>query len=315
MKRFFAAAVIGGTCCAAPVQAVDLVFDYRYDDAGFFTSERRAVLDSVARLYSDNLTDTLSAIEPAGSDFFVARIYDPLDPLNAIATVPGVTVQADEIRIFVGSYSFAGQILAVGGPGSYSAGGAAFAQLVESRGEPGALAASPTDFAPWGGTITFGSNVNWYADADVSTLESFSGQFDFFTVAMHETAHVLGIGTADSWFAQVDDGTFAGALTTALNGGVAPALRNDGSDTHFASSVAGHANGAQQVALLSATIPVGGRRYMTDLDWAALSDIGWEVASLYATVPAPVPEAPTWAMALAGLGVLGLRQRQKRAPA
>lgn len=311
MKSHLLAVALGCAFSAAPVGAVDIVFDYRFDDTGFFTPERRTVLDGVARLYSDNLADTLSAIEPDASEFFLAGINNPLDPLNSLTNLPGLTFAADEIRIFVGSVAFSDQTLAVGGPGFYSAAGSgAFLDSVASRGEAGALQPVPTDFAPFGGTITFGTNVSWYADTDPATLESFGGQFDLFTVAVHETAHVLGFGTADSWFAQVDDGAFGGDLATAVNGGIAPALRN-GDDAHFASSLGGLANGRQQSPIMAATIPVGGRKYMTDLDWAALSDIGWEVNSLYATVPAPVPELPVWAMALAGLGLLGLKQHTR----
>ena len=50
---------------------------------------------------------------------------------------------------------------------------------------------------------------------------------------------------------------------------------------------------------------------MTDLDWAALDDIGWEVASLQATVPAPIPEPRTWAMMLGGVLLIGMMARRR----
>lgn len=299
---------------ALPAHGVDIVFDYRYDSSGFFTDDKRAVLDQVAQVFSLNLTDTLNAISPSGDNIFNARFFDPQDPLNNILLLQDFSVGADEVRIFVGSQAFSGQTLGVGGPGFQSvSGSAAFVDNALSRGEAGALQASPTDFAPWGGTVTFGSNVSWYVDDDVRTLESFSGQQDFFTVAMHETAHVLGFGTADSWFSLTSGSTFTGALTSSLNGG---AVALQGGNAHFASTVQGEANGVSQQALLAPAINSGSRRFMTDLDWAALDDIGWEVASLYVTVPAPVPEPGRWAMLLAGtLLITTVARRRFRASA
>ena len=42
---------------------------------------------------------------------------------------------------------------------------------------------TPTDYAPWGGSLAFDSGANFYVDDDISTLESFDGQYDFYTVA------------------------------------------------------------------------------------------------------------------------------------
>lgn len=39
------------------------------------------------------------------------------------------------------------------------------------------------------------------------------------------------------------------------------------------------------------------RKYFTELDYAAMNDIGWQVS--------PIPEMEIWAMMLAGLGLLG----------
>ena len=43
-------------------------------------------------------------------------------------------------------------------------------------------------------------------------------------------------------------------------------------------------------------IASGTRKYFTDLDFAAMQDIGWQVT--------PVPEARSWVMMLAGLGMI-----------
>ena len=51
------------------------------------------------------------------------------------------------------------------------------------------------------------------------------------------------------------------------------------------------------------TITAGVRKNFTDLDFAAMQDIGWQVT--------PVPEASSWAMMLAGLGLVGIFARRR----
>jgi hypothetical protein len=310
-KSLIAASAVVIATLSAPARAIDVVFDYTYDSAGFFTQDKRVVLDQVARVFSQNLLDTLTAITPSGSTNFAARLFNPQDPFGATLQINNFSIPENEVRIYVGSHAFEGQTLGVGGPGFQNVSGStAFIDNALSRGEPGALTPVETDFGPWGGSISFGSIINWYFDGDVSTVERFSG-FDFYTVAMHETAHVFGFGSTESWFDAVVGDTFTGAVTTAENGGAAVALQSDGTDAHFATSLRGVANGSQQVPLLSPFVPSGQRRYMTDLDWAALDDIGWEVASLQATVPAPIPEPRTWAMMLGGVLLIGMIARRR----
>ena len=104
-----------------------------------------------------------------------------------------------------------GGALGIGGPGGYSISGSqAFIDNVVARGQSGALAAIPTDFGPWGGSISFdNSSTSWYFDSDVNTVESFTG-FDFFSVAVHELGHLLGAGTSDSGTRYLSGSTFVG---------------------------------------------------------------------------------------------------------
>jgi hypothetical protein len=48
-------------------------------------------------------------------------------------------------------------------------------------------------------------------------------------------------------------------------------------------------------------IAAGVRQHFTELDYAAMKDIGWQVST--------IPEAEVWSMMLAGLGLLGWRLR------
>jgi hypothetical protein len=177
------------------------------------------------------------------------------------------------------------------------------------RGQAGALLASPTDNGPWGGSLTFNNTSTWYFDSDPTTVESFTGQNDFYSVAVHEIAHLLGLGTADSWVTlETDPGTggttFTGTHSVALVGSSVTLSPDNG---HWAngtmSTVAGTA--IAQEAAMDPSLTVGTRKYFTNLDYAGLQDVGWQLAA--------IPEASTLALA-AALGALGMvvRQRSRR---
>ena len=108
-----------------------------------------------------------------------------------------------------------------GGPGAWSASGSsAWLDLVRGRGEPGALAATATDVAPWGGQLRFdATGTRWHFGADATGLAA--TQTDFHSVALHELGHLLGLGTSESWNRHVDtsSGTFRGPASVAAHGG------------------------------------------------------------------------------------------------
>ena len=81
-KPLIAASAVLIATLSVPAQAIDVVFDYTYDSAGFFTSDKRVVLDQVAQVFSLNLLDTLTAITPSGGNAFTARLYNPQDPFG-----------------------------------------------------------------------------------------------------------------------------------------------------------------------------------------------------------------------------------------
>lgn len=272
---------------------VDIVFDYRYDSSGFFTgsnSFRQNVLDSAAAVFETRFQDNLTAISASGSNSFDVRFFQP-DNGNDIS-LPNFSVAADQIVVFVGAYNLGS--LAVGGPGGYSASGTAgFLDNAASRGQSGALAPAPTDFAPWGGAISFNDTSSWYFDTDPRTDEPFSGQRDFYSVAVHELAHVLGFGSARSFNSLVSGGVFTGSAVESLHGSNPPLT----GDAHWSEGL----SYLGQEAAMDPSIAAGQRKHFTELDFAAMKDIGWQVS--------PIPEAETWAMMLAGLIMLGWRVR------
>jgi hypothetical protein len=276
---------------------VDIVFDYRYDSSGFFTgvnSSRQTLLNDAAAVFENRFQDNLTAITSGGSNHFNASFSEPDNSNNV--TIPDFSVGAGQIVVFVGAHNLGGT-LAEGGNGGFSSNGSSgFLDNAASRGQAGALLPVQTDFGPWGGSISFNNTSNWYFDPDTRTDESFSSQFDFYSVAVHELAHVLGFGTAPSFHNLSSGGVFTGSAAHALFG-ANPPLSPDGG--HWAQNL----NYLGQEVAMDPSIAAGQRKHFTELDYAAMKDLGWQVS--------PVPEAETWALMLAGLGLLGWRLRSQ----
>lgn len=267
--RVTSAAVTGGTATGN----IRVRFDYSLDTSGFFNDpSRRALLDTAARMVTSRLGDNLSAIQPTGSNTWSAVIFHPVT--NAVVRIPNLNIAANEILVYVGAQNFPGSQLGSGGPGGISAGGAAdWLNTVKGRGQTGALANPPTDLGPWGGTLSFDSDTNWYFGTNVAGLQS--NQRDFVTVASHELVHLLGFGTDPSWTRLVSNGTFTGPKARAAHdaGGNVPLTSDLGHWTEVLTD-------ADRKTLMGPSIPVGTRELLTPLDLAALDDIGWDIVDV-----------------------------------
>jgi Matrixin len=189
------------------------------------------------------------------------------------AQVNNLKVPSNTLIVYVGGRAdLGGSELGHGGPGGWGASGtSSWLNTVRTRGQSGAGASTPTDFAPWGGAITFKSNVNWNFNATSPT----SSQNDFLSVATHELGHVFGIGTADSWQNKISGGFFTGSNSRTANGGANPAV--DPGQGHWKQGIKSTVNGKSQEVVMDPALTVGTRRFFTRLDYAGLSDIGWQV--------------------------------------
>jgi hypothetical protein len=281
--------------------SVTIDIDYSHDTSGFFTSNPQAktVLQEAATMLGSQLNDSLAAIVPGGGNTWTATTFDPGDPNNQLQ-IDDLTVPANTIIVYVGGANLANGDLGLGGTGGFSATGFGdWPDVVDARGQTGALATPATDYGPWGGSISFDTTTAWsFAGTGGSPA---ANQFDFLTVALHELGHVLGVGTTASWFTNVDtsNNTFIGPHAEGAYGGPVPldtGRADDVPNGHWASGTM--SNG--QDAVMDPIITVGTRRLFTPLDWAGLDDIGWQTDSLKVTAE---PQANVLAGAGFGLTV------------
>ena len=188
---------------AGSLSALDIQIDYSLDDNNFFnTQERRDAIEAVAQFYGDLLQDNLLRIDSSefpSNFFWVPSIFHPAT--GAFTSLDELVIPEDTIIVFVGSRNLRGNRRGEAGPGGFSnaRGDEEWFDLLFGRGQAGAefrfeQANQRTDIGLWGGVISFDSDTTW----NFSLTENQPG-FEFVNVALHEMAHVLGIGVSDPW--------------------------------------------------------------------------------------------------------------------
>lgn len=306
-RRAWRDGVLAGVCAfsAAIPQAsaavVDIQFDYTYDSSNFFNgnAQRQNLLNAAAQVFESRFTDNLTAITPGSGNTWSAVFSHPVTGLDQI--VDNLAIASGVIKVYVGARNLGGSTLGEGGPGGFGASGSqAFIDNISLRGQ----LSGTTDFGPWGGSISFDADTSWYFDNDISTLESFGSMSDFYSVAVHELAHLLGFGTAPSWdnFKRTSPNRFIGAKSMSLNGGVAVPL--DGGLGHWANGTVDDVTSPftilNQETAMDPSILSGTRKYFTELDYAGMGDIGWDV----------IPEPSTALMLSFGTVAVCARRRR-----
>jgi hypothetical protein len=303
---FIKPSALAGVVLLAASQSANAVvinFDYTYD-GGFFSgsnASRRGILDAAGGFLESILTDSLTAITSGGSNNFSAIFQRP--DTGASTTISNFSVAADALTVFVGGQSMSPGSLGYGGYGGYSVSGTQdFLNNAEQRGQSSpTVGSSATDFAPWGGQVTFSSSADWYFDNDLSTTEAFNGN-DFYSVALHELGHLLGLGSSDSWKNNTSGTSFVGTNALAAYGGNVPL---EGDTVHWLDGTKSTVNGVEQETLMDPTIHVGTRKVYTELDLAALKDVGWQVS----VTAVPVPSA-VWLFGSALLGFIASKRKR-----
>jgi hypothetical protein len=336
--------------------AVTIHIDYSYDTNNFFDPASpdglaaRAALSAAADRYSCLLGSTLAAVpsrNPAylfdgswrigfshpgsGANFEISTSDSALtDPLVTVSGQPaadeydnGFELPADRWILYPGGRSLA--VAAEGGTGT----GLNYTTVSNDPTGPHRRGATAIATLPvWGGSITFDNDgsTTWHFD---HTTTGGTGTVDFYSVALHEVGHALGLASGwtdfDQWVdagtgdylgpaatsAYQSDNSSAGTLTVedaaAGNNHWAEAMYQ--SLPHAACQPAGGVDlGALQNLIMepilnhSAATP---RFELTNVDVAALEDVGWQV------VPEPASGILAF-WALAGAGLLFRRPRRGR---
>ena len=138
-----------------------------------------------------------------------------------------------------------------------------------------------------------------------TTLSGSGSNQHLYSTLLHEFAHVVGLGTALSWAAQIDgDNEFIGAESIVEYGADVPLFDSGGGNfDHWEEGITSDIRGtttSQEVAF-DPNITAGDVKLLTNLDVAGLDDIGWDIAS--------IPEPSLLSLVCAGSLMLLRRRR------
>ena len=284
--------VLSGDTSVA-TEGIKVVIDYSLDDNGFFNQAgAKVALQFAADVVASRFQDQLAEIKPSPPGlpglsyrpFVLHPSRGASDQANGTETsvdsLRNVRVNANEIRLFAGGRNLrqrAGDgsvfdVAAVGGPGDihsdpYDSTATNRMQQFKARGQAGAVGNNPTDSSLTFAQIGFNTTMDWDFSIDGESLDA--QKIDFVAVAMHELAHVFGFGISPLWLSKVQSGTFLGTNARAAyqGSGSVPVLPG-----HWADAV--HDT---QPTLMTSQIRTSKGRTLSELDFAALKDLGWEV--------------------------------------
>jgi hypothetical protein len=313
--------------------SIDIVVDYSYDSNNFFdTQDKRDAMEEVADRFSRVITSSLAAVGPEGTGtgtpagwrigFLHPGTGDPFEISTAAsaATDSLIDVGAPEADV----YGFAGlsadvwilyaggRPLASSGNGGTATGNNFLTTFDDVNGPlhrgfndntPGAgPTESSRDLPRWGGSITFDTGRTWHFDRSTIAPPSAS---DFYSIALHEIGHALGLSTDWNQWAGDGAGNYTGAEAIAAynsdNGTTVTSLDLVGAGgNHFADqtydsfvfsegspeTVGVVPNFVLQDLLMEPIADFGGQQNrfeLTNVDVAALRDLGW------ATLTKPIP--------------------------
>lgn len=127
---------------------------------------------------------------------------------------------------------------------------------------------------------------------DTATLDSFwhfdhttspaADKYDFYSVALHEILHTLGLGLSETWDDQISGSTnWTGSEAIRVNGTGNGLIESGSGHITSETTSARLSDRLPQIAAMASNLNQGERRELTELDSAILIDLG------YTTVPEP----------------------------
>ena len=235
----------------------NIKFDYRFDNANFFTPKRKAILEQAGNVWSSYIQDDFTSIPAKETLRFWINHSEQKVVLNE---------SIDDVIIFVSSVNSNSDSLTFG-EGSF------YADFANGSDREKRIIGK--DFEPWLGTIEFNTNAvdNFYFDSTPKTDNDIPpDKQDFLSLSLHEIGHILGIGTSKAFADQIQDGKFVGRKSVILNG-VQP-IPLDADRNHIQD---GFSLDPRRDALLDKSFTFGERNLPTNLDLAILSDIGYDI--------------------------------------
>jgi Bacterial pre-peptidase C-terminal domain len=131
----------------SPTSPFNIQFDYRFDTTGWFTPERRQVLEASASIWENLILDEFPDT-PVGT--LVRRFANPQTGLNVDNFANDGVI--DDVLIFVGARELGGIV------------GATLARSGPALVTSGTPRYTSGDFEPWIGTMAFDRTTNWFFD-------------------------------------------------------------------------------------------------------------------------------------------------------
>jgi hypothetical protein len=236
-------------------------FDYRFDTKGWFTSARKAALESAARIWEGIIQDEFADV-PVGTEISVIHpeTGEELEGFRLDRPI-------DDVLIFVGARSIdgTGNLFADTQPSGLTDALDGQADYVERY--------EGDQFKPWAASMSFDNAEAWFFDATPMTANDIpAGKYDFLAIALQEIGRALGIGFSDAFDNLTVNETFTGTKAKAQNNGAAIPLTPEGyiQDGFIASAI-----GTE--ALMDPIVAIGTRKLPTNLDIALLEDLGYQV--------------------------------------